>query len=255
MIWLGVTIVIVTLVQLYLWVWQLDAVNRHTFSLKEEETTHDLPQVSLIIAVKNEAANLSQNLTNWLHQDYPHLEIIIIDDHSTDETWQILSSYSSDRLSIYQLPSSHKGKKAAIDHGISKSSDEWIVTTDADCEPSTKQWITGLMSAAEDADMILGYSPYKRADNWVGTLVSYESWYVALQYISALLLGRPYMSVGRNVAFRRSLFDGVDGFSSHQDLLSGPCPSERDLGVDVRPRKLECIHPTEEKTYLYSTKI
>jgi len=238
----------VTIIQVYFWVGQLDIVNRQK-SRTAQDDGDPLPVVTLIIAAKNEAENLSNNLSLWAAQDYPSLEIIIVDDHSSDATWKVLQGHRHDRLQIFQLPEGSKGKKAALAFGISQSKGDWVVTTDADCQPNSNLWITALMKKAHQSDLIIGYSPYRRTSNWVGALVSYESWYVALQYISALLLRRPYMSVGRNVAFRRNLYQSVSGYSAHDHIMSG----DDDLFLQSVKSKSRISHVILRDSWVWTT--
>lgn len=236
------------LIQLYFWLVQFDQIAR---SQKVQEVSHHLsglPTVALIIAAKNEAENITRNLSSWLEQDYQHLDIIVIDDHSEDETWQILQSQSDGRLTSLQSPEEAHGKKAALAYAISTTTSEWIITTDADCTPKSTSWISHLINSRKDADMIIGYSPYQRSKGWVSILVSYESWYVAMQYISALLLGRPYMSVGRNLAFKKELFEDVGGYESHQDILSG----DDDLFLQEARRRGKITSTIDPTTWVWT---
>jgi len=236
------------LVQIYFWLVQFDQVAR---SQKGKSVTHhlySLPTVSLIIAVKNEAENLTLNMPSWLEQDYQHLDIIIINDHSDDESWQIMQSHSDHRLTCLQSPENIEGKKAALSHAISTTESEWIITTDADCTPKSRSWISQLIMCRKDADMIIGYSPYRKSKGWVSLLVSYEAWYVAIQYLSALLMGRPYMSVGRNLAFKKELFEDVGGYKSHQEILSG----DDDLFLQEAKRRGKITSTIDPNTWVWT---
>lgn len=236
------------LVQLYFWLVQYDVIARSTTYQQDQDHSAILPTVSLVIAVKNEDDNIRANMSSWIDQDYPGLDIIIIDDHSTDATWQILQSISHQRLRCLRSPDTAHGKKAALDYAISKSTSDWIVTTDADCQPRSAGWISSLINSRRDADMIIGYSPYMRSTGWVSLLVSYEAWYVAIQYISALLMGRPYMSVGRNLAFKKELFVAVGGYKSHQEILSG----DDDLFLQEAKKSGKITYTIDPSTWVWT---
>lgn len=212
-------LVIMGCIQLYFWIGQLSTLSS-SIDITGSVAT-DCPRVSLVIAIKNEEENLKKHLRSWCDQDYPSLDIIIIDDHSTDNSSDVLEGFMCQKLRYLKASTNSRGKKAALSYGISHSDADWIVTTDADCRPQSDQWITKLMASRKNADMIVGYSPHRRGENWVEQLVSYEAWYVAMQYISAVLLGRPYMSVGRNLAFTKSIYEEVKGYTSHDHILSG----------------------------------
>lgn len=217
---LTIIVVFSSCIQLFFWLVQLDGLYR-----SKDATSLDLadgpPSVTLVIAIKNEVTNLKKNISQWLDQDYPALDVIIVNDHSRDDSLTFLKNISNDRLLIVDLPEGKTSKKSALTQGIALSKSEWIVTTDADCQPESKGWISTLMNQAKGADVILGYSPHRYSNTWIGRWIDYETWYIAIQYLSASLKGRPYMSVGRNVAFKKAQFDQVGGYASHMHVRSG----------------------------------
>ncbi len=220
MTFLIVIVLFSSCIQLYFWVIQLDALYRSSI-VPEPKSVEDLPSVTLVIAVQNELANLKTNINHWLEQGYPALSIIIVNDHSSDDSLAYLEAIDDKRLRILDLPKGKSTKKWALTHGIASSTSEWIVTTDADCTPASENWISTLMCQAKDADVILGYSPHRYIGGWLSQWIDYETWYIATQYLSATLMGRPYMSVGRNVAFKKEQFDQIGGFNSHMHVRSG----------------------------------
>jgi hypothetical protein len=72
-----------------------------------------------------------------------------------------------------------------------------------------------------DADIVLGYGPYRRGKGLLNLVIRYDTFFIALQYFGFALAGLPYMGVGRNLAYRRELFFGNKGFASHYELSSG----------------------------------
>ena len=96
------------------------------------------PLVSILLPVKNEEENLEACLKALLNQDYPSLEIIVINDHSIDRTGEILSKYSNlypekiHALDAPPLPAGWTGKNWALAHGVKTARGEWFLFTDAD---------------------------------------------------------------------------------------------------------------------------
>src|SRR5690606_8705269 len=94
-------------------------------------------KISIVVAVRNEEKNIASLLESLIKQDYPkhQYEVILVDDHSTDGTIELLKNLSSPPLNliILQLPVGVTSKKSAISSGINTASGELIVTTDADC--------------------------------------------------------------------------------------------------------------------------
>ncbi|MBO9572772.1 MAG: glycosyltransferase, partial [Chitinophagaceae bacterium] len=100
-------------------------------------------RASVIVAVRNEERNIGKLLDCLVAQNYPSYEIIIVDDHSTDNTVNIVKEYPS--VKIISLPENIYGKKNAIKEGIKNSTGELIITTDADCTMQPL-WINTVVS-------------------------------------------------------------------------------------------------------------
>lgn len=196
----------------------------HCGSQDGSQSASPYPGVSIIVAVKNEAAHLVSHLPLILSQRYPYYEVIVVDDHSTDITSKILHDFAShyEHLKLLTLEVG-QGKKAALTLGILHARYPWILCTDADCSPMSDIWIQSMMRLHTCSDLILGYGPYKPSATvtLVNLLITYETWYIAHQYFSAAHRGKPYMGVGRNLCYRKSAFEEINGFGSHEHILSG----------------------------------
>jgi cellulose synthase/poly-beta-1,6-N-acetylglucosamine synthase-like glycosyltransferase len=183
--------------------------------------------VSVVICARNEAVNLSENLSKILEQKYPQFEVIVVDDASSDSTPQVLKSLKKlhPNLSIHRIEPANKimeGKKQALALGISKAKHEHILLTDADCKPSGKHWITSMTDAFGDNNtLVLGLAPYYHKNGLLSDLVTYETAMTALQYVSYALWQMPYMGVGRNMAYTKTLFAMSGMAKLHQDIPSG----------------------------------
>lgn len=168
--------------------------------------------VSIVICAKNEAKNLKKNLPLVLNQDYPAFEVIVVDDQSTDETPQILKNFqrtfSNLKVISSQKPAYLKGKRWALKKGIEHSIYEWVLMTDADCAPSSDQWIKKMMALSEEEkSVVLGLGPYHKRATWVNGFARYENLYTAILYSSSTQLGIPFMGVGRNILYQKSRID------------------------------------------------
>ncbi len=218
-----------TAVQLVVW-WGLFArlaFRQPAFSGAEQVDTTRLPPVSVLICARNEAVNLAANLPAVLEQQYPDFEVLVIDDDSADDTPLVLQALQKKYPHLHVLhtgPKTAPGKKQALARGIAVARHEHLVFSDADCRPASPQWLRRMAECflkKQDAEIVLGYGPYRPEPGLLNKWIRFETVHTATQYFSFALAGQPYMGVGRNLAWRRHLFGQVGGFSAHAALPSG----------------------------------
>lgn len=186
-----------------------------------------LPPISVVVAARNEADTLPALLDALDRQSHPDYEVILVDDASTDDTHALASEWAHERdnASVVQITDpSPPRKKHALTQGINAARNDVLALTDADCTPPS-DWLSTIAAthAQTDDDLVLvGYSPL-RGSGLLGTFARYETLLDALYTTAALGLGRPFMAVGRNLSYPRSVFNAVGGFSHDggQASLSG----------------------------------
>ncbi len=216
--------------------------------LKKEEP------VSIIICARNEIENLRKNLPIILQQDYPDFEVIVANDNSGDGTSDFLSELATQYANLREVRYVEnerypKGKKFVLTLAIKASKYELLLLTDADCEPTGKEWLRIMQQQYKpDTHLVLGYSPYKRAKGLLNRFVRFETFYTALQYLSYAIAKIPYMGVGRNLSYRKSLFFAYKGFASHNHLLSG----DDDLFVNETSNSTNTVIEINKETFTYS---
>jgi glycosyltransferase involved in cell wall biosynthesis len=209
--------------------------------------------ISVVICARNEAENLKAYLPKILQQDYPDFEVVLVNDASTDATADIVLElskiYPALRL-VSILEKKGMGKKAALTAGIEAAKNNWLLLTDADCYPLSKNWISGMaMGIAEGKDLVLAYAPYEeQAGSWLNKFIRFETVWTAVQYFGFALAGMPYMGVGRNLMYRKSAFIAAQGFSQHADLASG----DDDLFVNQIITKKNFSTILLPQTFMYS---
>jgi len=194
---------------------------------KPKNISRSAEPVSVIICARNEAENLEQYLPIVLTQDYPDYEVILVDDCSTDDTDMVmkrfLARYPRLRTSVIKEDKkfSH-GKKLAVSIGIKAAKYEHLLFIDADCRPESDQWLRQMTYQFSDKiSIILGYGGYFPIPGILNKYIRYDTMMIALQYFSFALCHIPYMGVGRNLAYKRSVFQKGKGFASHFHLASG----------------------------------
>ncbi len=182
--------------------------------------------VSIIIPVRNEEQNIGRCLDSLVKQDYPRklLEIIVVDDHSSDRTAEVVSSHLGENVQLLSTKGPFtEGKKAAIEMGIRHSRGELIFTTDGDCVvPST--WIKGMVSYFSPAvGMVAGRTEFSRAKerSLFHRLQSLEFLGIVAAGAGAVGAGIPATCSGSNLAYRREAFEQTRGFGKGKRLVSG----------------------------------
>jgi glycosyltransferase involved in cell wall biosynthesis len=194
---------------------------------RRKAASTDLPPVSVIICAKNEYQNLMHNLPLVLEQDYPDFEVIVVNDASDDDSIELLSSFTRTykHLRIFDLERNlnfFSGKKFPLSLGIKSARNEILLLTDADCKPSSQNWIRTMVENYDPrTEIVLGYGTYRKTVGFLNQLIRYDAFLVAMQYLSFALAGNPYMGVGRNLSYKKGLFYNAKGFTSHYKLKSG----------------------------------
>ncbi len=216
---------------------------------KKKQNLEKTEPVSIVICAKNEAENLEQFLPEILTQDYPNFEVVVVNDCSEDDTDIVLTRFAQQypNLKVTYIKKDEKfthGKKLALSVGIKAAKNEWLLLTDADCIPAGKKWLASMaVNFIEKKDIVLGFGGYMKKPGFLNKLIRYDTAFIALQYLSYAISGMPYMGVGRNLAYRRSLFFKNKGFASHAHIKSG----DDDLFVnEVAKKSNTCIEFSHE---------
>ena len=182
--------------------------------------------VSVIICAKNELNNLKTNLPSFLAQNYFNFEVIVVNDQSTDNSIFYLNELAENHkhlvvVDIDDFVKHTPGKKFALTLGIKTAKHEYVLLTDADCIPNSKDWIKQMSSGFNNADIVLGYGSYQKKKGLLNKIIRFDTFKVAQQYLSFSLAGYTYMGVGRNLGYKKSIFFANKGFASHMHIPSG----------------------------------
>lgn len=183
----------------------------------QPDIRNDQADFSLVICCKNEAENVDSLMENILSQDIP--EIILVDDHSTDQTHQKLLKYQNNKIRVHAVSRDVVGKKIAANEGLDLARFDRILVTDADCKPATLNWAR-LMNNC-DKPIVLGYSPMSPSAGIINLFSRYETYMTGIQYLSYAKAGIPYMGVGRNMLLDRTLKQSNQDKIKGQHLASG----------------------------------
>ncbi len=208
------------------------------FKPKNDFSRKDEP-VSIIVCARNEYYNLSENLPFLLNQEYSDFEVVVVDHGSDDETNYLLRDMQLEykHLKVVSIPQDlnfFTGKKFPLSIGIKSASNDLLLLTDADCIPRSNQWLRKIAANFTfGTEIVLGYGAYERGKSLLNLFIRFDTLRVAMQYFGLALSGMPYMGVGRNIAYRKSLFYRQNGFISHYRIQTG----DDDLFVNRAARK------------------
>jgi glycosyltransferase involved in cell wall biosynthesis len=215
----------ITLVQVF---YYLFFFARFAFYKSKPKNISQTHPVSVIICARNEAGNLAKNLPGALVQKYRTThEVIVVNDNSSDESKYILKEYQKTFRQLHLVELKQKarfipGKKFPLSLGIKTAKYEIVLLTDADCIPASEFWIEKMQDGfSEGIEIVLGYGALHKKKGIFNKLVRWETFHTALQYLSYAYAGRPYMGVGRNLSYKKTVFFRHKGFSTHNQIPGG----------------------------------
>lgn len=184
--------------------------------------------ISVIVCAKNEAENVARFIPLLAEQDYPDYEIILIDDASSDNTTEIFEEFEKQypNIRVVKVVNNEAfwgNKKYALTLGIKAAKKDYLLFTDADCYPVSKDWIKSMSSQfTMQKTIVLGYGAYEKiTGSFLNKIIRFETMLTAVQYFSWAKIGHPYMGLGRNLAYKKEEFYTVNGFISHMKIRSG----------------------------------
>ncbi|GAB4021406.1 glycosyltransferase [Spirosoma koreense] len=203
--------------------------SRTAFFRQSAVTSRDAqPGITVVVCARNEHENLRQLLPLLDAQHYPDFEVLVMDDRSTDGTRFFLERETSilEHIRFIRIDKEHEHitpKKYALTIAFKKARYATVLLTDADCRPASSDWLTGMVAPLQnpEKEIVLGFSPYQSRPGLLNLLIRSETLFTAIQYFSLALAGKPYMGVGRNLAYRTSLFFANRGFYSHINVVGG----------------------------------
>ncbi len=186
--------------------------------------------ITIIIPARNEEKNIADCINSVLHQSYPkHLfNVLVVDDHSTDTTAEIILQYKNQNVQLISLKDFvvpgklNSYKKKAIEIAVLQTTAELIVTTDADCivPPNWLQTIAAFYEERKPKFIVMPVS-IKCSNRFIELFQALD--FMTLQGITGASVYKKFHSMcnGANLAYTKAAFDEVDGFKGIDDIASG----------------------------------
>ena len=188
-----------------------------------------LPRVSVVIAARNEEDQISNLINDLIIQEYPinQLEIVLVNDRSTDSTLDIITEASNNYafikvVSINEESKEMTPKKNALTKGIESALGEIVVLTDADCRVG-KLWVSSMAYSVMNQNCIsIGFSEVTNEND------SLFDRYQRIDFFSIIIAnagvsgwGAFWSGSGQNLAFYKNDFEAIDGFQDVRKRISG----------------------------------
>jgi len=214
------------------------------------------PFVTVLVAARNEENNITACLESLLKLNYPEdkLEIIVINDRSTDSTEQIVTGIFTEHNHCRLIHSSDNisnvfpGKANAIDCGIKESKGDIILATDADCSVP-ENWITEIVKYYQDETaMVCGYTRINHNNSFFNKLQSFDWLYLLSLAIYSSGYNMTMSCIGNNLSFRKSIYNNIGGYGNIEYSVT------EDLALMRRINKLRNVRVIYPPEYLSEVK-
>ncbi len=215
----------------------------------------ELPTATVIVAARNEEENILKCIQSLDNLKYPEnkLEIILVDDKSTDRTGEIIDEFIAGKQKFKKIITKKeigklKGKTNALANGIEIASGEIILTTDADCiaDPLWAQTIASYYQ--DDIGAVNGYTTQFAFDNFSG-MQAIDFVYLLIVASGTINLKKPISCIGNNMSYRKKAYKEVGGYES---LPFSVTEDFNLLRAIYKSTKYEIIYPLDKDSLITS---
>lgn len=187
--------------------------------------TQRLPLVSVVVAARNEESAIDACLDALQAQEYAgEWEVVVVDDRSTDQTAQRVEERAWGRLKLVRAPAQLRfrcPKKSALAVGIEQSRGELLLFTDADCQPPP-DWVRSTAQLfGPGVGMAAGHAFPRPVKGIRQELLALDNLAVGALGAGSTGMGRPLSCTGRNLAYRRQVYEELRGFADIGHLIGG----------------------------------
>ncbi|WP_276369985.1 glycosyltransferase [Chryseolinea sp. H1M3-3] len=177
--------------------------------------------ISIVIAARNEGSRIARLLADIQLQSYKNYEVIVVNDHSTDNTFEQAELFARMDARFTIIQNAGEGKKNALTKGIYYSKGDIIVTTDADCRVNN-HWLTSISCYFQQSDTKMVFGGVRiEGDSFFSKIQAHEFLSLIGTSAATWAFGFPSMCNGANLAFRKTVFKEVGGYENNLHIPSG----------------------------------
>lgn len=218
---------------------------------KSRKTKIEIP-VSVIILVKNQGEKLLKLLPFILEQSHSKFEIVLINNASSDETNDIVESFSEKHTNIKVVNVENNeafwaSKKYALTLGIKASKYDHLLFTNANCNPVSKDWISEMSkNFTSKKTIVLGYKKFKKENSILNIFIRFENLLTAIKCFGFSKLNSTFMAFDGNYAYDKATFFKVNGFINHMKINYG----ETDLFIKDASTKENTAYCISENSFI-----
>lgn len=224
-----------------------------TRSMRLKKSNEDeLPSISVIVAGRNEEKNIVSCIRSLTKLNYPEdlLEVILVNDNSTDNTFQLMKEASKNHSFIKVINSQKsisgnlKGKANAIDNAIAISKGKIIVSTDADCEVNPDWALNTVKYYNESSGMVCGFTVIKNKNSLFAKLQCIDWLYLLTLASSSAGLNMILSCIGNNLSFSKKAYESSGGYSSINFSVTEDLALMRKINSG---KKFKVLFPVDKK--------
>lgn len=221
-----ISIIILAFIFLVFYVFNVSRYFFANFRIKDQlDIIKPSKTVAIVIPFRNEATNIKTLIKSLFAQEYPNdlLEIIFVDDHSTDRSSSLIEAFvdlSPFKIQVLSLTKGF-GKKAALKKGVEASTSEYVITCDADCTMNSK-WVATMASHLNsNKSMIIGPVKIKTGNTLFEVLQETEFCAIMACTSGAAIRNKAISCNGANLGYSRALYEKIKPYDLHVDIASG----------------------------------
>jgi cellulose synthase/poly-beta-1,6-N-acetylglucosamine synthase-like glycosyltransferase len=215
----------------------------------------ELPAITVIVAARNEENNILDCMKSLDNLVYPEgkIEIILVNDHSTDKTGEIIGNFIKGKPKFKVIIpgaqiGSLKGKTNALANAIKIAGGELILTTDADCVVTPRWAITLASYFTNDVGFVGGFTTQTNDTSFAG-MQAIDFIYLITIAAGAQNLGKPLSCIGNNMSYRKSIYEEIGGYENLQFSVT----EDFNLLMAIdKTKKYKIIYPLDEHSLVTS---